>query len=193
MTGNLYTLPENVCIDGILYAVNTDFRIWIETGNIISAREFNIFEKIEKILKYCYREKLPPNLEKAMSGIMWFYRCGREESGGQDMGCNMPVIDFSEDSDMICAAFYHDYKIDLWKEKLHWWQFKALLLSLNEENKIMKVMGYRAVNLGDISGKEQKKFYRKMKSLYKLKDRRTPEEKEKDMLNKLDSIFKEVD
>ena len=193
MIKDLYTLPENVCIDGVSYAVNTDFRVWIEIGNIISSGELNLFEKIEKILTCCYSEKLPPNLEKAMNGISWFYRCAKEEKGGKDAGCDMPVIDFSQDSDMICAAFLHDYGIDLWREKIHWWQFKALLLSLNEENKIMKVMGYRAVNLGDISGKEQKKFYRKMKSLYRLQDKRTPEEKEKDMLNKLDSIFKEVD
>ena len=50
-------------------------------------------------------------------------------------------------------------------------------------------MGYRAINIGDIKDKEQKKFYKKMKSLYSLPDNRSEEEKEIEMLEKLNSIF----
>lgn len=193
MTEMLYSLPEKISIDGIFYAVNTDFRIWIEIGNIISSKELNPFEKTEQILKLSYKDTLPPTLEKSLQGIIEFYRCGKSiDNTSEKCSSDMPVIDFTQDFEMIAAAFLHDYNIDLWYESIHWWKFRALFSALGNDNKIVKIMGYRAVNIGDIQNKEQKKFYRKMKSLYKLKDPRTPEEKENDMLIKLNSIFEEV-
>jgi len=43
-------------------------------------------------------------------------------------------------------------------------KFKAL----KEDNEIVKIMGYRAVDLGKIKDKEQKAYYKKMKDLYKI-------------------------
>lgn len=193
MSRELLFLPDKICIDGIFYAVNTDFRVWIETGNIISSKELNIFEKTARILKLCYKDTLPPTLEKSMQGITEFYSPAHfREKSAKKHGADMPVIDFSEDIDMIAAAFLHDYNIDLWENNMHWWKFRALFSALSEENRIIKVMGYRGVNIGDIKDREQKKFYRKMKALYKLKDNRTPEEKEYDMLEKLNTVFEEV-
>lgn len=189
----IYSLPKEVCIDGISYAVNTDFRIWIEIGNIILDKDFNLFSKIEKILKLAYKEKLPPTLERSIEGILYFYRGEKLKKTVSDNDSGIAVVDFLEDSDMIAAAFYHDYGLNLWEAEIHWWQFKALFLALHEENKIMKVIKYRAVDLGDIKDKEQKRFYKKMKNLYKLEDKRTPEEKERDMFKKLYKAFEEVD
>ncbi len=190
MTVGIYKLPYGICIDGVNYAVNTDFRVWIEIGNTICSREIDIFKKLERILVLAYKENLPQNLESAVEGIIEFYRCGEEKSGGAEN--EIPIVDFSDDAGMIAAGFLHDYKIDLFEENLHWWKFRYLFLALGSENMIMKVMGYRAVNLSDIKDKDQKQFYRKMKKLYKLKDNRSREEMEIDMLSKLGGIFEEV-
>ena len=55
----------------------------------------------------------------------------------------------------------------------------------------MKVMGYRSVELARITDKEQKKFYRQMKALYRLPDPRSTEEKENDFTRQLDLLFEE--
>lgn len=190
MNKELFSLPCEVCIDGISYTVNTDFRIWIEVGNIITSTDTNLFEKVSKILTLCYKDTLPPSLKKAFDGILDFYRCGKIS---KNIGASeKTVIDFSEDADMIAAAFLHDYNIDLWSSSVHWWKFNALLSSLSENNKLIKAIGYRTINISNIKDNEQKRFYRKMKSLYALPDRRTSEEKEDYMLKKLSSIFEEV-
>lgn len=186
------TLPSKITIDGIDYAVNTDFLVWIEIGNIISSRDFNPYEKTAKILKLCYRDTLPPTIKKALDGILNFYRGGKEPSKITDQSSVVPVIDFTEDFGLIAAAFLHDYKIDLWENSLHWWKFRDLFSGLNEENKIVKIMGYRGINIGEIKNKDQKQFYKKMKSLYRLKDNRSQPEKEQDMLDKLSGIYEEV-
>lgn len=187
---NVYSLPENVCIDGTDYAVNTDFRVWIEIGEIIGG-EADIFEKTERILKLCYKNSLPPSLKAAVEGIILFYACGKP---GKTEGAKSapPVVDFSEDAGMIGAAFYHDYGIDLWRSKLHWWQFRELFSSLGAENKIVKVMGWRGIDLSGIESKEEKKFYRKMKRLYRLSDKRSEAQKQRAFGEAMDDIFKEV-
>lgn len=188
-----YSLPEGISIDGVFYAVNTDFKVWIEIANIISSKELTVFEKAEKTLALCYKESLPKTFNAAINGMFEFYRCAKEPmKEGVTSLCEKPIIDFFKDSDMIAAAFLHDYNIDLFSTPMHWWEFKALLSSLSDDNKIVKIMGYRAINIGDIKDKEQKKFYKKMKSLYSLPDNRSDEEKEIEMLEKLNMIFEEV-
>lgn len=187
-----FILPKEITIDGIGYAVNTDFKVWIEIGDIISDKDCNPFEKAVNILKLCYTSSLPPTLDKALAGIMEFY-CGKETSEKSTVSLSdVPVIDFSADFGFVASAFYHDYRIDLWEDPLHWWKFRDLFLGLSEENRIVKIMGYRGINIGEIENKEQKKFYRKMKALYKLKDTRSESKIEQDMLNKLSDIFEEV-
>ena len=188
-----YSLPQGISIDGIFYTVNTDFKVWIEIANIISSKELNIFEKAEKSLALCYKESLPDTFSNAINGMFEFYRCGKIPANPEKTSAfAKPVIDLIEDRDMIAAAFLHDYNIDLFSTPMHWWEFKALLSSLSEDNKIVKIMGYRAINIADIKDKEQKKFYKKMKSLYSLPDNRSEEEKEMEMLEKLNMIFEEV-
>ena len=64
-----------------------------------------------------------------------------------------------------------------------------MFAGLSEENKIIKIMEYRSVNLAEIKDKNQKAFYRKMKELYKLPDLRTEVEKERDMIDMISSVF----
>ena len=55
--------------------------------------------------------------------------------------------------------------------------------SLKGDNEIVKIMGYRSVNLSNIKDKEQKLYYKKMKELYKIPI-------SKDEIEKLDEIEK---
>lgn len=185
-----FRLPATVSIDGMEYAVNTDFRVWIEIGRLFTEKNMGEKERFERILMLAYREKLPPTAEAAMKGILEFYRAGASgESGGNDA----PILDLYSDFAMIAAAFLREYRIDLWEEKLHWRKFRALFSCLGEENKIIQVMSYRAVKLADITDKKQKKFYAKMKKIYRLADWRSEEEKEASFAEKLYSVFEEVD
>ena len=61
---------------------------------------------------------------------------------------------------------------------MHWWKFKALFDGLNENTEIVKIMGYRSVNLSQIKDSEKRNYYKKMKRLYAIPDMRSQEEKE---------------
>ena len=51
---------------------------------------------------------------------------------------------------------------------LHWWKFKAMFQGLKSDNRIVEIMGYRAMEIPSKMSREQKEFYRKMKKQYAI-------------------------
>ena len=125
------------------------------------------------------------NIDKAIDNILWFYKCGKENEKETSPKIRREntrrIYSYEFDNELIYSAFKAQYNIDLQDiNYLHWWKFKAMFDALKEDNKIVEVMGYRAININNIKDKEKKKFYKKMKKLYALPDMRSEEEKEYD-------------
>ncbi len=166
-------LPVDININGVLYKINSDYRTSILFANYIQEHEELTEEDIIYILKLYY-PIIPQDIEKAVNYIFWFYRCGddEKESNSTSTGNNKRIFDYEEDGQYIYSAFLSQYRIDLQEiAYLHWWKFKALFESLSEDNEIVKIMQYRAMDLSKIKDKEQKKFYKKMQKLYALKEK----------------------
>lgn len=166
-------LPVDVNINGVLYKINSDYRTSILFANYIQENEELTKEDIIYILNLYY-PVIPGNIEEAVNCIFWFYRCGddKKESNSTSTGNNKRIFDYEEDGQYIYSAFLSQYRIDLQEiAYLHWWKFKALFESLSEDNEIVKIMQYRAMDLSKIKDKEQKKFYKKMQKLYALKEK----------------------
>jgi hypothetical protein len=53
------------------------------------------------------------------------------------------VTDFVQDAGLIRAAFRQEYGIDLYREKLHWIEFRELLNAIPEGNRYSEVIGIR--------------------------------------------------
>lgn len=171
-------LPVDVNINGVLYNINSDYRTSIIFAKIIEENELTE-DIIIKILELYY-PIIPEDIEQAINYIFWFYTCGKngEESRVKSNGNNKKIYDYEADSTYIYSAFLSQYKIDLQDiDYLHWWKFKALFESLSENNEIVKIMQYRSMDLSKIQDKEQKKFYKKMKDIYKLKEKISEEDK----------------
>lgn len=162
-------LPDGVYIDGEFYPVYTDFKNWIKIDGLLCDKDLPMEKRIASILSLCYK-KLPQNLEDAMDGVFAFY--GGGFSGGSakkaEKKNSEPLFSFSKDAQMIYSAFYAQYKIDLLKEELHWYQFVALFENLSHEHKLFKVMAYRGAKLCDIKDKSKRAFYAEMKRVYAL-------------------------
>lgn len=188
-------LPDYVEADGRQYKIRTDFRVWIRFDLLISQGELTP-ETLLEILKLCYAldrsHSIPQTAEKALNALAGFY-AGEKISGGQG-GSRAEkqnrIYSFSADADYIYSAFMSQYNIRLNRVKyLHWWEFQALFQGLDESHKLSKIMEYRAVDLGKIKDKEQKRFYQKMKRLYALPDTRSQAQKEADMLAAFSKII----
>lgn len=96
------------------------------------------------------------------------------------------IYSYEFDDEYIYSAFMTQYKIDLNSIKyMHWWKFKSLFNSLNDNVQFVKIMGYRAMNLSKIKDKDTKANYKRLQQIYALPDMRSEEEKESDFANEL--------
>ncbi|WP_443660159.1 bacteriophage Gp15 family protein [Clostridium algidicarnis] len=182
-------VPEKIIIEGEDYDINSDFRTSILFELLMQDGEVNEKDKIIQALQLYY-PTLPSNINEAVDKMLWFYRCGKEQTptNGSGSGKNTQIYSYDFDDDYIYSAFLDQYNVDLQDiEYLHWWKFKAMFKALKEDNEIVKIMGYRAMDLSKIKDKEQKAYYKKMKELYKIPSTLSKGEKEK--LNEIEEVL----
>lgn len=160
-------LPETVEIDGLKYPIHTDFRISILFEQLLADTELTEPEKLIQALQLYY-PLLPADIPTAIDQMLWFYRCGKEQKAAEDEKPSAAVFDYDVDDQYIYAAYLDQYGIDLQDVKLHWWKFKALFAGLKDDNKLCKIMSYRAMDIPSDMPKAQKEFYKKMKKFYEI-------------------------
>lgn len=190
-------LPSVVEIGGSSYFINSDFRIGILFEELMQDNTLLEQEKVYAALRLFY-DKVPENIAEAIENIKWFYSVG--EYTGQDeeekkketvhAKKSEKIYSFEHDAGYIYSAFLTQYGIDLQDIKeLHWWKFKALFNSLKDDNKIIQIMSFRAVEIDSNMSDHDKKYYRKMKKIYALPDERSEAEKEADFHETLSNLI----
>lgn len=177
-------VPTTVNIDNKEYEINSDFRTSILFELLMQDGTIEEDDKILMALQLYYPD-IPENIKKAIEQMLWFYRCGKDVSSSKGNGKSKGVTQiysFEYDDDYIYSAFLDQYNIDLQDiEYLHWWKFKAMFKALKDDNMIVKIMGYRSMDLSKVKDKEQKAYYKRMQKLYEIPI-------SKDEQNKLDDI-----
>ena len=174
--------PKVVNIEGEDYEINSDFRTSIKFELLMQDEGISEEEKILKALNLYYPIIPERNLSEAISKILWVYKAGKDEleSKGSGKGNSAQIYSYIHDDDYIYSAFLDQYNIDLQDiEYLHWWKFKAMFKALKEDNMIVKIMGYRSMDLSKIKDKEQRNYYKGLKELYKIPTNISRNEKEK--------------
>lgn len=202
------SLPEAVEIGGEVWPINSDFYIGVRFELLVQDRTLTDEERLGQALSLYYPQ-LPPDLPAALSGLLWFYSCGRDRGGEpaapDKVAGSTPkkavkrAYCFEQDADLIFAAFWEAYGIDLTAVGgLHWWKFRALFKALPSECEFCKVMGYRTADTKGMN-KKQKELYSRMKKLYALKNEvdvaaaMTLAERNKQMKNYVNRRFAEVE
>ena len=160
-------LCKSVIIDSKEYAINFDFRTGIRLCALLE--DDSIDEQLKPLLALrLYYPDIPNDIICALEKIIWFYNCGEESSGNGSSGNIDRYYSYNADSNHIFAAFLQQYNIDLLSENLHWWQFQALLCSLNEDCLFSKIVGWRSCEVLPDMPDKQRSFLYRMKRLYAL-------------------------
>ena len=183
-------LPDSVEVCGQLIRISTSFRTGILFEETIHDLRLSDTEKLQTALALYFPDTTFDGIDavgEAIGQLLWFYRCGvdPEETTGsndeEDSADKDPQYSYEHDADYIYAAFRQAYNIDLAKDDLHWWQFRALFQALPEDTQIMKIIGYRAMKIPAKMSKDQKQFYQRMKRLYKLPESEDKRQLESDL------------
>ena len=139
--------------------IDPDFRHMVRLSNAYS------HGKLEKdptealrIMKRFYREPVPhEQTPDAYSQMVDFYRAGEQAAAGAASEPNSgpekpPAFDYQCDAGYIVAAFQQAYGIDLTREKVHWFRFRALFAALPEDTLMAKIMSWRTMDLTEYEG-----------------------------------------
>ena len=159
-------LPDTVTVFGTEYPIHTSFRNWVKIAMLAENKKLRDSEKMAEMLKLCYKEELPPSLPSAILAAELFMKGDAEQSASSPEGT--PMFSFVQDADVIYAAFLGKYGIDLTKEDLHWYVFRALLSALSEENPFRTILKIRSTDEKDVKDKKARAVLRSLKKRFSL-------------------------
>lgn len=157
-------LPEEICVNGVLYPVNTDFRRWILMTKLFGEDALPIGRKLALAAKIADMEEIPADYDGFGRALLLFASCGQRagESGGE------AVFDFYEDGDAIWAGFYRIYGIDLTETSMHWWKFMALLRGLPADTEFMGRVALRSMDLSRVEDDGVRRKLRRARAKIRL-------------------------
>ena len=130
-------LPERVTVDGHSYRLNLDFRNVLRMMEVMG-RDDLLSGARDWLALRCIMRRPPKKPGKLLAAVRALLFPERKGGGGQRL------TSFEQDADLIRAAFRQAYGIDLYRDKLHWMEFTALLSALPEGSRYSEVLGIRA-------------------------------------------------
>lgn len=177
--------PEYAEIKGKKYKLNTSYKVALRCFEVIDDSDIGETERATAIiyLLFGFIPKKDSNLflEKAKK----FLECGEKVKEQEEQKRDM---DFKQDWKYIIASFMSDYKVDLSKTDLHFWQFCALITGLTDNSILNRVRDIRNYDLSTIEDdKTKEKMRLAQKELALEKEELTEEEQEE--INEFESLF----
>lgn len=145
--------------------IDPDFRHMVQLANAYAHGEFDADPpgKAWELCRSFYLDLKMPPLDEAYSGMIEFYTAGEDAAknasdshGGT--ASNVPAFDYRCDAGYIVAAFQQAYGIDLTREKMHWFRFRALFAALPEDTLMAKIMSWRTMDLSEYEGKMREHY-----------------------------------
>ena len=129
-------LPDGVTVDGKKYRLNLDFRNVLRMMDVMGSDDLMPQARDYLALKCLTRR--PKNVEKVLPEVRKLLFGDAPPAGGEK------VTSFEQDAGLIRAAFRQVYRIDLFRDKLHWLEFRELLQNLPDGNRYEEIIGIRS-------------------------------------------------
>lgn len=128
-------LPDGVTVDGRFYRLDFDFRNVLKMMEIMA--RYDLMPDAREYLALKCLTRHPRNVSKVLAAVraLLFEKSPKTDS--------KKVTDFVQDAGLIRAAFRQEYGVDLYREKLHWIEFRELLNAIPEGNRYSEVIGIR--------------------------------------------------
>ena len=132
-------LPEYV-VAGKRYRVDLDFRNILTMLDVMSDETLLDEARLFLALR-CIMRRVPRNERKQaeiFKAVMELLFGDNKQKEQQDQ-----FMSLTQDAELIVGAFRQAYGIDLYRDKLHWFEFRTLLACLPEGSRYAEVVGIR--------------------------------------------------
>ena len=155
--------------------INSDFRpmVWLANAYARGIPEKDPLVFADDACQRFYRQGIVgvQALPDAYKHLLEFYLGGEEATPGKSSGSashteGLP-FDYHCDAPYIVAAFQQAYGIDLTREKVHWWRFKALLRGLPEDCLFHRILQWRTADLSRMTP-EDRSVYEEKREIFAL-------------------------
>lgn len=138
-------------------AIDPDFRhmVWLSNQYLRGRATADPQGMAQEAVRRFYRDPVPPlEVPASFQAMLRFFTSGTEtaSSGNGSGGTATVSFDYAFDADYIVAAFQQAYGIDLTRERVHWFRFRALFAALPEDTLMAKVMSWRTMDLSEYEG-----------------------------------------
>ena len=130
------SLPDSITVDGKRYKCDFDFRNVLRMLETMQ-REDLIPDARDYLCAKCVCNA-PKNAGKVYNELCSVLFEKRPETGEKRL------TSYEQDAGLIRSAFRQVYGIDLFRDKLHWFEFIELLQNLPEGNRYEEIIGIRA-------------------------------------------------
>ena len=127
-------LPDGVKVDGKFYKLDFEFRNVLRMIDVLDDDNLMPEAKAYKALRCLCRR--PRNVLRVLPAVKGLLFKAPRKTGPK-------ATDFVQDAGLIRAAFRQAYGIDLYREKLHWFEFTELLSAIPEGSRYSEVVGIR--------------------------------------------------
>lgn len=149
------------------YLIRPSFRIGMQICLCMDDPDYTDEEKAYICLNLLYGNGVP-DIETAVKGLQWFMACGNPEH--KTVGENKTLFYWDFDAARLFSSFKQTYGIDLHKVDLHWFEFIAMIGSLDKDSAFQKAVEIRGYDMKDLRGKHRTDMQNMKKNL-------TPEKK----------------
>jgi hypothetical protein len=174
-------LPRHVEVNGRRHRVDLDFRNVLRMMDILADK--GLTDRAREVLAgRCVSKHPCRGLVDAVRELIK----GNETKAVED---HKRVTSFEQDAGLIRAAFQQAYGIDLWRVKMHWFQFIELLQNLPEDTQYMTIVGIRARPMPKPTkyNRDEREWLRKAKAQYALTE--SEEDREKSYQREVKQVF----
>ena len=127
-------LPNHIKVGKRNVRVNLDFRNVLNMIDILAQKDLMPEAREWLALKCICRHPV-----KGMMPVVRKMLFAGAKENNEDR-----ITDFVQDADLIRAAFLQEYGINLFREKLHWFEFSCLLSCIPEGSKYSSILSIRA-------------------------------------------------
>lgn len=122
-------------VEGRFYPLDFDFRNVLRMMEIMA--DDNYIPEARDFLALKCLTKHPRNVEKVLAAVKTLLFDEKPGTGER-------LTSFEQDAGLIRSAFRQVYRIDLFRDRVHWLEFTELLQGLPEGNRYEEVLGIRA-------------------------------------------------
>ena len=131
-------LPDRVSVGGRTYRLDLDFRNVLRLIETLERDDLMPGAREYRALR-CIMRRPPKDPGPLLAEVRALLFPEREKDGD-----GKRLTSFEQDADLIRAAFRQAYGIDLYRDRVHWLEFTALLGALPGGSRYSEVLGIRA-------------------------------------------------